>query len=530
MNRLASSVVTATAMPDPNLGRKLANRYELVELIGQGAMGRVYRAEDTLLGGVIVAVKFLSQTLLNDKMRDRFVQEATTCAQLGQKSIHVVRVTDYGVNEDGIPFYIMEYLEGESLSALIAQRALPIPRFLSITRQICLGLKSAHEGIRIRGYDQPVSIIHRDIKPSNILVTQDPTLGELAKILDFGIAKLMQADSEQTSSFMGTLAYASPEQMEGKELDNRSDIYSMGIMMYQMLTGTLPLRASSHTFGGWYKAHHTQAPQPITEVDPNSKVPKLLEDLVMSCLEKQPSNRPQTISDVLAALDPLEQRYGSGFRVGQRIGTALSRLPIVEKPRPLTTDPEDPHKQGLTEEGLCRLAAWPKDKPIAEIVFPHILKTNRQPIATLWVMLPRVEIEKRLYGTRYNTFICTMSPHPMVLWLTVLYNANHGPRWLPCYLDMKSQAGQAMAFQLGQNGSYKVLFFAMEAPQKCAHVVSCHVAEPQQKMLKEWVMMARAHPSVGSPAMSKQMLKDELNNNMKAKIALQLESMYLDTN
>ncbi|MEM6522025.1 MAG: protein kinase, partial [Cyanobacteria bacterium P01_C01_bin.70] len=142
-------------MPDPNIGQKLANRYELMELVGQGAMGKVYRAEDTLLGGVIVAVKFLSQTLLSDKMRDRFVQEATTCAQLGQSSIHVVRVTDYGVNEDDIPFYVMEYLQGESLSFLISQNPLPIARFLGIIRQVCLGLKSAHDGIRVRGYDRP---------------------------------------------------------------------------------------------------------------------------------------------------------------------------------------------------------------------------------------------------------------------------------------------------------------------------------------------------------------------------------------
>ncbi|NER85363.1 MAG: protein kinase, partial [Leptolyngbya sp. SIO1D8] len=139
-------------MSDSNLGRKLTNRYELVDLIGQGAMGKVYRAEDTLLGGVIVAVKFLSQTLLTDKMRSRFVQEATTCAQLGQKSIHVVRVTDYGVSEDGVPFYVMEYLRGESLSTLINKRPIPIPQFLGLTRQICLGLQSAHQGIRVRGY------------------------------------------------------------------------------------------------------------------------------------------------------------------------------------------------------------------------------------------------------------------------------------------------------------------------------------------------------------------------------------------
>lgn len=516
-------------MSDPNLGQKLANRYELMELIGQGAMGKVYRAEDTLLGGVIVAVKFLSQTLLTDKMRDRFVQEATTCAQLGQKSIHVVRVTDYGVNEDDIPFYVMEYLQGESLSTLIGQKALPIPRFLGIIRQVCLGLKSAHEGIRIRGYDAPISIIHRDIKPSNILVTQDPTLGELAKILDFGIAKLMQADSEQTSSFMGTLAYASPEQMEGKELDNRSDIYSLGILMYQMLTGRLPLRAESHTFGGWYKVHHTQTPDAFSVIDPYTKVPKLLENLVMSCLEKQPENRPQSIGQILQELDPLEQRYGSGFRMGQRISATLSRVPIVKKSESLTAVEPHPDESTTSRDRLCRLMAWPKDKPIAEIVFPHIVPTSDQPLATLWVMMPPQEITKRLRGTRYNTFICTMSPHPMVLWLTVLYSPKHGPRWLPCYLDLKTKAGQETAFQLGQNGEYKVLFFSTQEPQKCAHVVGCTIAGPQQKMLQSWVMTARSQVSIGQAGLSKQMLKNELNNNMKAKILQQLESLYLDT-
>ncbi|MDB9525925.1 serine/threonine-protein kinase [Oscillatoria sp. CS-180] len=326
-------------MSDSNLGRKIANRYELKELIGQGAMGKVYRAEDTLLGGVVVAVKFLSQTLLTAKMRDRFVQEATTCAQLGQKSNHVVRVTDYGVRkDDDVPFYVMEYLQGDSLSALIGQKALPVSRFLRLIRQICQGLKSAHEGIRIRGYDQPIPIIHRDIKPSNILITQDATFGELAKILDFGIAKLMQEDSEQTSSFMGTLAYASPEQMEGKELDNRSDIYSLGIVMYQMLSGRLPLRAASHTFGGWYKVHHTQKPLPLADSDPYLNVPDILEKLVMRCLEKQPGDRPQSIVGILQELDRLEQIYGPGFNLGQRIGKTLEEVPLRKKPSK-KTDP-----------------------------------------------------------------------------------------------------------------------------------------------------------------------------------------------
>ncbi|MGF1458187.1 MAG: serine/threonine protein kinase [Leptolyngbyaceae cyanobacterium] len=515
-------------MPDPNIGQKLADRYELMELVGQGAMGKVYRAEDTLLGGVIVAVKFLSQTLLTGKMRDRFVQEATTCAQLGQNSIHVVRVTDYGVSQDDVPFYVMEYLQGESLSILIGHKSLPIPRFLGIIRQVCLGLKSAHDGIRVRGYPQPVPIIHRDIKPSNILVTQDATLGELVKILDFGIAKLMQADSEQTNSFMGTLAYASPEQMEGKELDNRSDIYSLGILMYQMLTGQLPLRAASHSFGGWYKVHHTEQPRPLSELLPDTNIPAVLEKLVMGCLAKQPENRPQNIVEILKALDPLEQRYGGGIRIGQRIGATLSRVPIVSSPQKQLANSGQPELLTPTERDICQTATWPANKPIAEIVFPQLLSSSKGTLPTLWVMLPPAEIIKRLRGTRYNTFICTMSPHPMALWLTVLYSPKHGPRWLPCYLDIKSHAGQEITFHLGQSGEYKVLFFSTEEPQKCAHVVTCTIAEPQQHMLQRWVMSARAQHSVADPSFSKKMLKDELNNHMKEKILQQLEAIYPD--
>jgi serine/threonine protein kinase len=172
---------------DPNIGRILQNRYQLVGLLGQGAMGKVYEARNNLLGGVPVAVKFLSQTLLNQKMRDRFMREATTCALLGQRSMHIVNVTDYGVDEDEIPYYVMEYLKGDSLSEIIMRQPLPLPRFLNLTHQICLGLQCAHEGIPVDGEICP--IVHRDIKPSNILITHAPGLGEMAKILDFGMLK-----------------------------------------------------------------------------------------------------------------------------------------------------------------------------------------------------------------------------------------------------------------------------------------------------------------------------------------------------
>lgn len=507
-------------MADSNLGCKLANRYELIEPLGQGSMGRVYLAEDLLLGSVKVAVKFLSQTLMNDKMRERFMQEAMTCAQLGQKSIHVVRVTDYGVNEEGIPFYVMEYLKGQSLSHLINAQPLPIPRFLGLIRQLCLGLQAAHEGIMLKSHTEPIPIIHRDIKPSNIMIIQDPTLGELAKILDFGIAKLMQSSSDQTNCFMGTLAYASPEQMDGRELDGRSDIYSLGIMMFQMLTGHLPLRASSHTFGGWYKVHQTEMPKRISDVSSDLKVPKLLEDLILSCMAKRPEDRPQTVQEVLLRLEPLESRYVNGFRISQRINTTLSRL---STPRPLTAT------EVIDEDQICKLTVWPPGKPKAEISFPHPLPTSKGPIATLWAMIPQEQIDRHWISTRYNTFICTMAPHPMILWLTVLYSNGHEPRWLPCYLDLKTSLGQDMATLLGDTGTYKLLLFALESPRGCAHVVTCNVAEPQRRLLKEWVLTARTRPSLGAMTTSRDLLRNEYKNTLKPRVRQRLESIYVDT-
>jgi len=506
-------------MIDSHLGSKLANRYQLIEPLGQGAMGRVYLAEDLLLGNVKVAVKLLAQAMISEKMRDRFMQEAMTCAQLGQKSIHVVRVTEYGVNDDNIPFYVMEYLKGQSLSQLISLQPLPIPRFLGLTLQLCLGLQTAHEGIMLKTQVDPVPIIHRDIKPSNIMITQDPTLGELAKILDFGIAKLMQTGGDQTNCFMGTLAYASPEQMDGFELDSRSDIYSLGIMMFEMLTGQLPLRASSHSFGSWYKAHHHSAPKPMAEVANQLKIPKLLEDLVMGCLAKRPEDRPQTIREILQGLEPLEARYATGFRMGQRISTALNRVPVVRRPAA---------KKLVEEDHLCKLTSWPQTKPIAEIVFPHVLPSSQGNLATLWAMLPEQDMNRRLVSTRYNTFICTMDPHPMMLWLTVLYNSNYGPRWLPCYLDLKTNLGQEIAALLAQSGRYKLLLFALENPHRCAEVLTCTIAPPQRSMLQEWVVTARTHPSLGAMTTSRDLLRHEFKTTLKDKVLKKLESIYVD--
>ncbi len=477
-------------MTDNNFGRKLANRYELMDPIGEGSMGKVYLAKDTLLGGVPVAVKFLAQTLLNEQMTQRFMHEAMTCAQLGNNSIHVVRVTDYGVTDDEIPFYVMEYLKGKNLGQVIQPHPLPVKRFLDFTRQICLGLKTAHKGIILDG--QLVPIIHRDIKPSNILVTQSASVGELVKILDFGIAKLIQADtSDQTSSFLGTLAYASPEQMEGQELDRRSDIYSLGVMMYQMLTGSLPLRPSSNTFGGWYKAHRSQEPTPLDGLSPYGTLSAQIKETVMSCLAKEPSQRPSTVSELLAHLEGAIQ------------------------PRPSSSQYTDEAPPESEEDRFYRQQAWPPDKPVAEIVFPKLLMMGERQLPTLWVMLSPQEIEQRVGNTGYNNFLCTLNPHPMVLWVTAFHSKTQGPRWLSSYLDLKNPSHGKILWHLGESGSYRVLFFSKDSPNPFVASRRLHVAPPQRKLLKEWVLRARTTISVGSFQDSKSILKKELNYKLK---------------
>lgn len=504
-------------MTDPNIGRILRNRYQLARLLGQGSMGRVYGADDVMLGGVPVAIKFLSQTLLNRKMRSRFEREAKTCAQLGQRSIHIVRVMDYGVDEDDIPFYVMEYLKGENLSDIIGRQPLSLPRFLSLSRQISLGLQCAHEGIQIDGEQYP--IVHRDIKPSNILVSQNDSMGELVKILDFGIAKVLEAESSQTSCFMGTLAYSSPEQMEGRELDARSDIYSFGVMMFQMLTGRMPLYADTHSFGGWYKAHHFQPPRSFETVNSSIKIPKALETLVMSCLSKAVEDRPQSMREVLTAFEPLEERYGTGRQIAQRIGVSLSRM---------TVSPSEQDPKQLSADDACRIAVWPSSMPIAEIVFPKPLPSSEGLIPTLWVMLPMREIQKRMRCTRYNQFLFLEAPHPMVLWLTVLYNREHEPRWLPCYLDLKTPQAQQMAHLLGKIGQYRILFFAQENPKHCFTLQTSTIAPAQRKLLQDWVAMGKMSRATSNPSLSKDYLKGALEE-IKPQILMKLETLYATT-
>ncbi|MCG6138530.1 MAG: serine/threonine protein kinase [Nostoc sp. LLA-1] len=507
-------------MSDPNIGRLLGQRYQLQELIGTGAMGRVYRAKDILLGGVPVAVKFLSLSMQNKKMRlqDRFEREAKTCALLGQKSIHIVRVMDYGVDENNTPFYVMEYLQGDSLNQIIRQKNLSLPRFLSMARQISLGLKCAHDGIPVDGAIYP--IIHRDIKPSNMLVIQDPSFGELVKVLDFGIAKLLQSNGDQTKYYLGTLAYSSPEQMEGKELDNRADIYSLGVMMFEMLTGEMPLVTPTHSFGAWYKTHHSQPPRTFAEVAPGLPIPQEVQNLIMSCLAKAPSDRPQSIGDILQVLESLEVRYKKGTNTHE-IHIPTNAITIRSESPPSTKGDVQIY---LSNDEIARSACWPQNKPIANIVFPQPIEFNGEILPALWIMLPQREIISRLVCNIYNQFLFIATPHPMLLWITVIYNRKHEPKCLPYYLDMKTSLGQEMACLLAQKTSYRLLLFAKEAPDRCSHILTSSIDPAQPQRLQQWVAMSKTFVSSADPQLSKRLLKSEYEK-IKPQIMAKLAAM-----
>ncbi|MEH2309162.1 serine/threonine-protein kinase [Nostoc sp.] len=511
-------------MSDPNIGRLLSKRYQLQELIGTGAMGRVYRAKDTLLGGVPVAVKFLALSIQNEKMRlqDRFEREAKTCALLGQKSIHIVRVMDYGVDENNTPFYVMEYLQGQSLNNIIRKQRLPLPRFLSMARQLSLGLQCAHDGIPVEGTICP--IIHRDVKPSNMLVIQDPSFGELVKVLDFGIAKLLQSDGDHTKFYLGTLAYSSPEQMEGKELDNRADIYSLGVMMFEMLTGKMPLVAQTHSFGAWYKTHHYQKPRSFAEVAPGLELPKEIENLVMSCLAKVARDRPQSITEILRVLASLEKPEHT--RKVKQDSYAL--IPTTTTSPELEQKTKADLRASLSNDEIARTISWPQNKPIADIVFPQSIQSNGEVLPALWVMLPQEEIQKRLLCTRYNQFLFISIPHPMLLWITVIYNRKHGAKWLPYYLDLKTSLGQEITRLLQHTGYYRLLFFARETPNRCTHILPSSVASAQRQRLQEWVAMSNTLMSSADPQMSKSLLKNEYEK-IKPQILAKLESIDTDS-
>jgi tRNA A-37 threonylcarbamoyl transferase component Bud32 len=288
----------ASVSRDPRVGTVVGERYRLIEPIGEGGMGAVYRAEHILMKKV-VALKLLHSDMQMEDAGRRFEREAQSASRLNH--MHIVSVTDFGRNQTGELFLVMEYVAGQSLADAIDEGRLTVSRACRLTGQILSALEHAHEQ----------KVVHRDLKPANVMLVQnpDPRLGEVAKILDFGIAKITEnAEGEQPLTrgvmIFGTPSYMSPEQATGQDVDVRSDLYSCGVMLYEMLAGRKPFESDDVV--KLMAMQVTAAPPPLSRVAADAHIPEAVQAVVMRALEKNREQRFASAREFRMALEAAE--------------------------------------------------------------------------------------------------------------------------------------------------------------------------------------------------------------------------------
>ncbi|MFX4261682.1 Stk1 family PASTA domain-containing Ser/Thr kinase [Pelotomaculum propionicicum] len=294
------------------IGKIMGNRYELLKQLGGGGMAIVYMGRDTLLNR-LVTVKMLRPEFTSDEdFVKRFRREAQAVASLSHPNI--VSIYDVGL-EDNVHYLVMEYVEGDNLKNQIRELGvIPVDRAVEIARQVSEALQHAHEN----------NIVHRDIKPQNILITK----GGRAKLTDFGIAReATTATLTQTDTIVGSVHYLSPEQARGDTADARSDIYSLGIVLYEMVTGVLPFRGETPI--GVALKHIQESPAQPSSLNPS--VPTGLERVINRCMAKNPTDRYQAAKDMAADLERLS---GSGVvEPNQEVDEFATR--VIPTVRPL---------------------------------------------------------------------------------------------------------------------------------------------------------------------------------------------------
>lgn len=278
----------------------LSDRFIIEEKIGVGGVCTVFRGKDLSIGRT-VAIKMLNRQHLNDELDvKRFLQEAKAASAVSHPNI--ITIFDFGVTADKQPFIVMDYIDGDSIENLISQQTLTLRRTLGILIQVCDALAAAHKK----------GIIHRDLKPSNIMLVKTDDGTDMVKLVDFGMAKfiLESEDLKLTKSgeLCGTPTYMSPEHFQGRKLDACSDIYSFGCVLYEALTGTPPFDAVS--IFEMLNCHLNEKPSRLPFLRPGKNIPAELETLLFKCLEKEPENRPQSITEVRSGLARIMQEAG----------------------------------------------------------------------------------------------------------------------------------------------------------------------------------------------------------------------------
>ncbi len=323
-NNTTSQIISS---PSPLATNEIiVDRYQILDVLGQGTMGLVYKAKDLELKRT-VAIKVLAPDKpLDDDTQRRFEREGEVIASLNHANI--VTLYDSGVLKNDMLYLAMEYIDGQTLADFLkSSPKVDVGTAVPLFTQICTALEYAH------GKD----IIHRDLKPNNIMIVKDHRGKYTAKVIDFSIAKFTKPMPDQrtitrTGEIFGSPLYMSPEQCQGKKLDCRSDIYSFGCIMYEMLCGVPPLVGNNAMATIYMHVHRW--PIPMSEIVNNPPLPVYLEGIIVRCLDKDPNERFQSATGLLEALDCFceEEKKRAGSSWLKQLSQRFSR-PVVEKRR-----------------------------------------------------------------------------------------------------------------------------------------------------------------------------------------------------
>jgi serine/threonine-protein kinase len=328
---------------DPRIGTTIAGRYEVEEVLGEGGMATVYKARHRL-SDRHVAIKVMNPELANNPVtRERFRREAKAAQRIAHPN--VIEILDQGETSDGSMYLAMELLEGQTLAELMGAGKLPLERVLPIVIQISRALARAHD----------LEVIHRDLKPENIFLARQPDGSELVKLLDFGIARSMQ-DMRLTGSgeVFGTPQYMAPERITSIDAGPAADLYALGVMMFEMMTGRLPFQASD--VATWFIKHLKEPAPSMRTLD--ASIPEELDALVLELLAKDPADRPVDAHRVHADLVSLAGKLGVRVPEEPSDGAVSSRVPSTSD-----HSPAERWRRRTEVFELMLARAYPNDKP-----------------------------------------------------------------------------------------------------------------------------------------------------------------------
>jgi serine/threonine-protein kinase len=371
-----------TVGSDPRIGTLLQERYRILERIAAGGMGVVYRGERVELGRV-VAIKFLHGWVAEDPSSlKRFRIEAQAMSQLSHPCC--VSIIDFGV-EGTSPFLVMDFVTGRTLGTLVHEGgALPVKRALNILRQVLAGLAHAHAQ----------GIVHRDIKPENIFLTEAIGLGDQVRILDFGLARLRDSVTGLTLGMpIGTPSYMAPEQIRGEEVDARTDIYSAGVLLFELLTGQKPF--TSDRAAAVMHQHQEKPPPSLGSVLPGAGFSPQLEAAVSKALAKKPDDRFASATDFAAALEALPELSATPSPLPV-LPPAASPAPALSKPSALARTGKGLRvaagAAGLLLTGLAAVLLWRQRQEEAPASSTHATPAERSsPVQPPREPLPNIE-------------------------------------------------------------------------------------------------------------------------------------------